>query len=65
MSDNKTTRSLSRSGNSFQDGLRQLRFTLRDPVLLVSIVSILIVVLLFIIFPLFSILKESVYYQDS
>lgn len=65
MSDNKTTRSLSRSGNSFHDGLRQLRFTLRDPVLLVSIVSILIVVLLFIIFPLFSILKESVYYQDS
>jgi len=44
-----------RWNNSF----RQLKFTIRDPVLLISILSTLIVVVMFIIIPLFTILKES------
>lgn len=50
---------------SAADNLRQLAFTVRDPILLVSIISVLIVVVLFIIIPLFSILQESLYHQET
>ena len=42
-----------------------MKFSFRDPVLLVSVVSVLIVVLLFILIPLYTILKESVFYQGA
>ena len=41
--------------------IRQLRFSLRDPVLLVSVVSVSIIVIMFIVIPLFTILSESVH----
>ncbi|MDR3144765.1 MAG: iron ABC transporter permease [Treponema sp.] len=40
--------------------VKQLLFTLRDPVLLVSVLSVLIVVVMFIVIPMVMILKESV-----
>jgi iron(III) transport system permease protein len=44
---------------------RQIRYTFRDPILVVSIISIMIVVLMFIIIPLFTILKESLMYEEG
>jgi iron(III) transport system permease protein len=40
--------------------IKQLLFTLRDPVLLVSVLSVLIVVVMFIVIPMVMILKESI-----
>jgi iron(III) transport system permease protein len=49
----------------WNENLRQMRFTLRDPVLLISIITVLIVVVMFIIIPLITILKESLAYEGS
>jgi len=48
---------LQRAGDSF----RQMKFSFRDPVLMVSIISIFVVVFMFIILPLLTILQESVF----
>ena len=39
---------------------KKLKFTMRDPVLLVSVVTVAIIVVMFIVAPLITILKESV-----
>jgi iron(III) transport system permease protein len=51
--------------DTLRDNFRQLKFTVRDPILLVSIFSILVVVLLFVVIPLFSILRQSFFYEAS
>ncbi len=43
--------------------LKQLKFTMRDPILLVTVLVVLVFVLMFIVFPLFSILKESIFQE--
>lgn len=43
----------------FKYNLRRLKFTMRDPVLMLSIVCVGIVVVMFIIIPMFVILQES------
>lgn len=50
---------MSRSDRRNND-IKQLLFTLRDPVLLISVLSVLIVVVMFIVIPMVMILKESV-----
>jgi len=44
----------------WSNSLKQFIFTVRDPVLLVSILCVAVVVVMFIIIPMFTILKESV-----
>ncbi|SMP65905.1 iron(III) transport system permease protein [Sphaerochaeta associata] len=46
--------------SGFKRYFKQLKFSLRDPVLLVSVISVTIIVAMFIVIPLFSILRESV-----
>lgn len=52
--------SIGEARNRFQQYIRKLKFSLRDPVLLVSVLSVAIIAAMFIIIPLFSILRESV-----
>ncbi|NMA23657.1 MAG: iron ABC transporter permease [Spirochaetales bacterium] len=40
--------------------LKKLKFSLRDPVLLVSVIVVTIIVVMFIVIPLFTILRESI-----
>ena len=54
-----------RKHSRLNDTFRKLIFTLRDPVLLVSVVSIVIVVLMFILIPLVVILKQSIQGPDG
>jgi len=51
--------------NKFSEYFQQMRFTFRDPILLVSVLSVLIVVVMFILIPLFTILKESLFHQGK
>ena len=54
-----------RKQSRLNDIARQLVFTLRDPVLLVSIISVTIVVVMFILIPLVVVLKQSVQGADG
>ncbi|MPM56279.1 hypothetical protein SDC9_103081 [bioreactor metagenome] len=51
--------------NGFIRYFRQLKFSLRDPVLLISVICVSIIVIMFIIIPMFSILKESLFDKGS
>ena len=46
--------------NPVKEFFRSLLFTLRDPVLLVSVVAVMIIVVMFVVIPLFVVLIESV-----
>lgn len=52
----ETSNSQNKSVNKY---FKQLKFTMRDPILLITVSVVFIFVLMFIVFPLVSILKES------
>ncbi|WP_432965516.1 ABC transporter permease [Treponema sp. OMZ 840] len=60
MSDKNYSKVTEKKHNALAMHFKDLRFSMRDPVQLASVISVSVVVIMFIVIPLFTILKESV-----